>query len=186
MANAYVQALINGVEKTLPSGLTVFLRPLDATILLRRELPKPIMQVVLKMIGADVPQTPEEDRAETRTIIQQNGTMQTLIDLRIYGELIATECFVSPKIVTELTGNDNEILATWLPTDDCMALTRIVGLPLQRLIDFQFGQDAAVEPVRAVQSDNTDAESSSGDEPDAQEHAGTGLETSPLVDQLPV
>lgn len=155
MANEYLQAIRQGVEKTLPSGLVVRLRPIDMGMLLSSDLPEPLMRIVQRhLTGETDSATPTQQAMEDEalTLIQENGAIKTMREMREFGSVIAQQCIVSPKIV-ENPQTDDQIALREIATGDLMALTQIVGMPLRELIPFRFEQTEDVEPVRAGESD---------------------------------
>lgn len=187
MSNDYVKALQQGVEKELPSGMVVRLRPVDSSILLGQDLPKPLMQIVEKHMGvarsaATAAADAQSEEAAALEIVRENGAVQTMLDMRAFGAVVARSCFVYPKVVENPSG-DNEISADWMSTEDLIAITKIIGMPLVHLIPFRFIEDKSLEPVRPVEV------SLSATEPGAEpERMGDESDRTPerLVDQLPV
>lgn len=178
-----IDILRHGIEKELPSGLVVRIRPIDTGVLLTSNMiPENLMAIVRKQIigiekGQDeieVAQKISDDvKAEVGNDAQK--TLDFYNSARAYGEAVARVCIVYPKVVDD-PKNDDEMAASWLSTDDCFAFGALPGVPLKEMENFSF---IAASTLALVQSDEAGADSKSGDQSEAV------VTQSPVADELP-
>ena len=183
----FIQLMHEGIEKELPSGLVVRLRPVDAGQMLNsNRIPENLMKVVQDSIRGV---KEGKDEAETKAAIQEgleesakenlkdfNDTVNFYQSIRKYGEAVALHSFIHPKIVDD-PQNENEIRLDWLPTDDCIALASWVGVPLSKLESFRFQTLADVEPVQSGETNLPDTEQGVRDESVSEEPVFEGEST---------
>lgn len=180
----YLRIMRYGVEKELPSGLKVRLRPVDQGMLLnnKKNLPDNLMYIVNKQIkgvkdGRDQKEIQDEvlnaiDDIEKKGLEADPEkveiTAQWYADTRLFGQAAAYYMVIWPKIVDE-PQDDDEIHIEWFSTPDLLALAQLVGVPLQALESFRFGQDNSMAPVQPGEGDVSNAESGIPDEPVSEE-----------------
>lgn len=202
--NNFFKLLQQGVEKELPSGLIVRVRPIDSGQLLTdKRIPDSLMRVVQKqLVGIQENKDQEEvaQQIESELKAEMKDNVQTTIDLyediRLFGEAVAIHSVVYPKIVVELKEGqvleDNEMLLSWFPTDDLIAFGQLVGVPLKDLQSFRFRKNTDVESVQSSKSDLPNTGQSLWDEPVSEESVSeegdvaSGTPDSSADDPLPV
>lgn len=163
---SYLALIRRGVEKTLPSGLVVRLRPVDAGMMLADEkstLPDNLMRVVqAQLAGIQSGKDEKEVRQELIADVEDSSPQRILDfyrDMRLYGMAVAKFAVIYPHIVDAPNpDSDDEISLNEFPTDDLIAMGRIVGMPLHELESFRFEQGESVEPVSDSENDVPDAE----------------------------
>lgn len=195
----YLRIMRYGVEKELPSGLKVRLRPVDQGMLLnnKKNLPDNLMYIVNKQIkgvkdGRDQKEVQDEVLGAINDVEKKGleadpenveRISQWYADTRLFGQAVAYYMVIWPKIVDE-PQNDDEINIEWFGTPDLIALGTLVGVPLQNLESFRFGENNSMAPVQPGEGDVSNAESGVSDESvseesgSVQEHTDSGDETS--------
>ena len=187
--NNYLTILQKGVEKTLPSGLVVRLRPVDTGLILSQKFPENLMKIVNDAFigikeGKDEEELKQEQEENMKKIPVQEQTLW-ISDARKYGEIVARVALVHPRVVDNPTKED-EISADWLSTDDLMAIGGIVGVPLAELESFPLGQTQNVESVQSGEDDLPDAEPSAEADDVVAEDAGGDVDDSGADGDVPV
>lgn len=169
----------NGVEKELPSGLVVRLRPVDSGQLLTdKSIPESLMRMVRQqLIGIQNFKDEDEVKQETADEIKRleneirddaNKRVQLYADMRSFGEAVALNSFIHPKIVEHAT-KPGEIQLNWIPTNDLIALGQWPGVPFKELESFRFKTFDDVESVQSSEGDLQDTEQDFRDEPVSEE-----------------
>lgn len=151
----YMKLLREGVEKELPSGLVVRLRPIDAGMILTEKMSEPLQRIVKAHLLGVRPKELDDDG-----VLDESLTSVTKIydSARTFGEFIASKCIVYPRIV-EHPATIDEIALREIGTDDLLVLSQVIGVPLKELSSFRFQQTETVESVSDEQGTTPDTES---------------------------
>jgi len=159
----FIDLMQNGLEKELPSGLKVRLRPVDSgQILSSKRIPENLLVTVHRMME-DVKGGVDETEAALNAVRENTDgefskQANLYVDMRAYGEAVALHCFIEPRIVED-PKNENEIRLDWLPTEDCIELGNWVGVAFKQLESFRFKTKAELESLQSGKTNLPDAES---------------------------
>lgn len=132
-ADKWREAREKGVLFHFPSGFTALIRPVNVGTFIRLgRIPDVLTGLVSQLINGQV--------ADVNSI----ETMRNLSE--IY-DIFCETCFVSPKVVKELSGAPDEILAEDIADTDKQTLFALMGSPASALARFR---TESAQPVDAV------------------------------------
>lgn len=138
----FLQQVQVGIEIVLPSGLEVSVRPVDSSMILNMEVNDVLMDVVSRHI-AGKPVIDNTDDLSKEDIARLSKVT------REFGELVARQAIVKPKLVDEYTGAPDTFPMKEMPDGDLQTLTYAMNVPLLHLKEFFRRQAEAVESVYA-------------------------------------
>lgn len=162
----YLKKLAEGQEIILPSGLEVRIKPVDSAVLLNGSFPAEITALVKQYMTFRT-----DENAAERTPDEQ---IESFHSNRAFGELIAKNVVVYPKLVDKVGKGDDEFPVAAVETGDLVFLQGLINLPLAKLAIFCrkqnalmervfSGEDVEAHPVEALRDEAAGAESDARD-----------------------
>lgn len=158
----YLKRMAEGEWLTLPSGLEVRVRPVDSAVLLQGKYPSELMAIVRQHIAGRT-QTEQEI---LDALSESDQTLQLFESSRQWGEVLAKEVVLEPKLVDGDPENESQMSVQLISTSDLGFLSSLINLPLARLHPFCLKQNARMELVFAGKDDADDALGGNGAEGD--------------------